>query len=190
MAFGVLQIKLCPVLRLKLILTVNYVILVTLTICSSEKWTVCAPFGPSSRVPLCEIPENILEFIKILICLRTFYQNRDHERAKKSCCCLKNINMSKITAFHELRRKQAAALWKCIFQIVQWVFLKRNVLILHIKVCLQLSCSTTVLYMWNNLHKAFCGSRGSCMKSDKLPKVPWGWSLQFWNKKRNLHMWS
>ncbi len=37
------------------------------------------------------------------------------------------------------------------------------------QVCLQFLGSTAAY--WKKLHKAFCGSRGSCEKSDKLPQV-------------------
>ena len=41
----------------------------------------------------------------------------------------------------------------------------RSALILHIKVCLQISGSAT---MWKKWYKVFCGLRGSCVKSGKL----------------------
>ena len=41
----------------------------------------------------------------------------------------------------------------------------------HIKVCLHVLGSTTAYVKKKKLYKAFCGSRGSCAKSDKLPEV-------------------
>lgn len=52
-------------------------------------------------------------------------------------------------------------------------FIERNKgeAVLHIKVCLQVLEGTSAYVEKKVIYKAFCGSSGSCLKSDKLPQV-------------------
>lgn len=59
----------------------------------------------------------------------------------------------------------------CAGDILNYFVKREGELFLHIKVCLQVLGSWLYQYGCENVVKSYCGSRGSCVKFNSLPKM-------------------